>query len=233
MEIRKSGLNQFMIKAPVVNSKQAPVHPLVRSLCIVTLFVCISLPSTFGGILTYQIEGSWAGVSSTVEFSGFVSHDTSSPDQLSQLNFGSFKLEDWNVLVDVNHGGIVTAFTPFEAGGGTGGEPSDLMGVASLGQGQEDGAILSFENAEGTQFGVTIGFQDADPNVPWVFPDGALLTFGFIEGIGFPDDINDSTMPMNPGSQITVIPEPSFVFVGAVLIVAAVARGWRHRGVRS
>lgn len=131
-------------------------------------------------------------------FSGFIAYDTSSQDQLAQLNFGRFILEDWNILVDVNLGGVVASFPRLVEGG---------TGVAFLEQGLINGAFLNFENAAGIPFGLPIGFPDADPNMPWVFPSGALLTFGYAEGIISPDDINDSTTALNPGSQNAVIPD--------------------------
>lgn len=63
-----------------------------------------------GGMLTCQIEGSWAGAQAPSAFSGSIAYDTSSQDQLAQLNFGRYILEDWNILVDVNLGGVVGSF---------------------------------------------------------------------------------------------------------------------------
>ncbi len=177
--------------------------------------------------LTYQIEGGWAGTSSSVSFAGTFSYDTSAEDQLIQSNAGRFGLTSWNVLVDVNRGEQVTLFTSAEAGQG--------LVRASLTQGVNP-PILIFQNEDHAEFGVNLGFEGGDPNVPWYFPDGTLLTFGFVEG-GFPDDINDHHTTLNLGSRITLIPEPNgagllSLGAAALLILLGIRRSRRCGAVQ-
>jgi len=76
--------------------------------------------------------------------------------------------------------------------------------------------------------------EDGNPNVPWIIPDGTLLTGGFVEGGNgyYPDDINDQIIPLNSGSRVTLIPEPSTIELLSFLLVLEISRkrrsGFEH-----
>lgn len=162
---------------------------------IVALSFAAAPSSARAELLTYNLQGALGFPSDTATFSGIFSYDT------EERGDGEFRLTSWDINVDINNGDILINYNNIA-------DPS-----AYILHGFNPTLIL-FKDTDFGQFGLTVDFPSISPRIAPIFPNGTIITRGFVEGSGFPDGLSDMVTNTLPNSFLTAaVPLPGTIWL--------------------